>query len=612
MRRIFSILVFGCLYFGVRCSPLDSVRIEPPHWWVGMKSNKLQLLIHGDSISKQSIKIIKTGVTVKKISKAESPNYVFIDLDISPLTKPGDIAIQFGSKKINYSLLPREKNSAQRKGYDNSDVIYLITPDRFANGDSTNDNQPSMIEHSNRLHKDGRHGGDIKGMVDHLDYIQDMGFTALWPTPVLENNLPTFTYHGYAISDFYKVDPRFGTNESYRELANQAKDKGIKLIIDIVVNHCGSGHWWMKDLPFKDWINNEGKFISTNHRRETNMDPHAASYDKQLMTQGWFVPSMPDLNSRNPYMASYLIQNTIWWIEYASLSGLRIDTYPYVDKEFSAKWSKAVLEEYPNLNLVGEEWSYNPMITSYWQKGMKNKDGYISSLRSVMDFPLQNAIVHSLSDKDSGFEKGWFNTYSVLANDFIYADPDNLVVFADNHDMIRFYTQIHENFDWWKQGMVYLTTTRGIPEIYYGTEILTVTASGRKDDGEIRADMPGGWTGDKKNAFTKEGLNAKELEAQSLLRQLLNLRKSAPALQSGRLIQFAPDHGVYTYFRLSTMEKYMIILSKNSTSVKLDPSKFKEIIGSSTEFSDALTHEVMEQDQAFTITPNGYRILKIK
>jgi hypothetical protein len=282
----------------------------------------------------------------------------------------------------------------------------------------------------------------------------------------------------------------------------------------------------MKDTPFKDWINYEGRYVNTNHRRESNMDPHASVYDKELMTQGWFVPSMPDLNQRNVFMATYLIQNTIWWIEYAFLAGLRIDTYPYVDKDFSAQWSKAILNEYPNLNLVGEEWSYNPLITSYWQKGMKNRDGYVSSLRSVMDFPLQNAIVRSLSTNDFDFEKGWHHVYAVQANDFIYSDPDNLVIFADNHDMIRFFTQIHENFDYWKQAMVYVTTTRGIPEIYYGTEVLTITSSGRKDDGEIRADMPGGWAGDKKNAFTKEGLTAKELEAQSLLKQLLTLRKT--------------------------------------------------------------------------------------
>ena len=320
---------------------------------------------------------------------------------------------------------------------------------------------------------------------------------------------------------------------------------------------------------------------------------------------------MPDLNQRNGYMANYLIQNTIWWIEYASLAGLRIDTYPYVDKDFSAQWSKTILNEYPNLNLVGEEWSYNPIVTSYWQKGMKNKDGYVSSLKSVMDFPLQNAMVRSLSNNDYEFEKGWHHVYAVLANDFIYPDPDNLVIFADNHDMIRFFTQIHENFDWWKQAMVYLTTTRGIPEIYYGTEVLTVTSSGRKDDGEIRADMPGGWAGDKKNAFTKEGLNAKELEAQSFLKQLLILRKNTPALQRGRLLHFAPEEGVFVFFRILGDEKYMVVLNKNKSAVKLNMNKYKEIISPTVQYTNAMTHETESSEQAMQMPAMGYKILRL-
>lgn len=602
-----------CTTYLISYTQRDTIQIEPPSWWTGMKNPNLQLMIRAKDISNRPVKISRQGITLKKITKGDNPDFVFVDLAISPASAPGNMVIQLGNQKVNYVLNARTPRSAARQGYTNADAIYLITPDRFANGDPNNDNVPDESEKVNRTNKNGRHGGDIQGIVDHLDYIRDLGFTAIWPTPLLENNLPTFSYHGYAISDFYKVDPRFGSNESYRSMSESAKSRGLKLIMDIVLNHCGSGHWWMKDMPFKDWITYEGRYVNTNHRRESNMDPHASAYDKELMTQGWFVPSMPDLNQRNPFMATYLIQNTIWWIEYADLAGLRIDTYPYVDKTFSAQWSKAVMNEYPNLNMVGEEWSYNPMITSYWQRGMKNKDGYTSSLRSVMDFPLQDAMVRSLHDDGHDYMNGgWSKVYSIMAMDFIYADPGNLVIFPDNHDMIRFYTQIHEDFDLWKQGMVFTCTTRGIPEMFYGTEILTNTPSGKKDDGEIRSDMPGGWIGDTKNAFTKQGLTPKEIEAQSFLKQLLNLRKRTPALQSGRLIHFAPEGGVYVYFRIDANEKYMIMLSKRDGPVTLNANQFKEILGTSPVYRNALTHEIEPADQAMNIAKNGYKLFKIE
>lgn len=608
-----TLIIVLCTTYLVAYTQADTIQIEPPSWWIGMKNPNLQLMIRAKDISNLPVKITKQGVTLKKITKADHPDFVFVDLAISSTTVPGNMMIQIGNQKINYALQARNPGSANRPGYNNADVIYLITPDRFANGDPNNDNVPNEVERVNRANKDGRHGGDIRGITDHLDYIHDMGFTAIWPTPLLENNLPTYSYHGYAISDFYKVDPRFGSNESYRNMSAAAKSKGLKIIMDVVLNHCGSGHWWMKAMPFKDWINYEGRYVNTNHRRESNMDPHAASYDKELMTQGWFVPSMPDLNQRNPFMATYLIQNTIWWIEYADLAGLRIDTYPYVDKTFSALWSKAVMNEYPNLNMVGEEWSYNPMITSYWQRGMKNKDGYASSLRSVMDFPLQDAVMRSLNDDGHDLlNGGWAHVYTTIAMDFGYADAGNLVIFPDNHDMIRFYTQIHEDFDLWKQGMTYLCTTRGIPEIYYGTEILTNTPSGKKDDGEIRSDMPGGWIGDSKNAFTKQGLTTKEIEAQSFLKQLLHLRNRTPALQSGRLIHFAPEQGVYVYFRLEGNEKYMILLSKKDSPVALNVNRYREVLGVKPIYRNALTHEIDPEDQALLIGKNGHKIYKIE
>lgn len=586
----------------------QELRIEPPSWWIGMKNNKLQLLIYGSGISDSKITIQKPGVKLIKIHKAESPNYVFIDLLILPSATPGDMMIKIDDKLVNYSLQARDPGSASRKGFDNGDIIYLITPDRFANGDPSNDAIPEMIEKSDRNIRGGRHGGDIKGILDHLDYIKEMGFTTIWSMPLLENNLATFTYHGYAISDFYKTDPRYGSNEQFRNLSLQAKAKGIKNIMDVVLNHCSSGHWWMKDKPFNDWINYGGKYINTNHRREANQDIHASQYDKEKMQAGWFVATMPDMNTRNAFMATYLIQNTIWWIEYAHLAGLRIDTYPYVDKTFSSNWSKAVLNEYPNLNMVGEEWSYNPLIVSYWQKGNKNKDGYVSSLKSLFDFPLQGALTTGLNEKE-GFNEGMIKLYQTLANDFVYPDVNNLVVFADNHDMSRFYTQIHENMDRWKQGMVVLLTMRGIPQIYYGTEVL-LTNPLSDDHGEIRADMPGGWLGDIKNAFTRSGLSDKEKEALNFTKMLCNLRINTPALQKGKLVHFAVENGVYVYFRMLQDEKYMIIINKNNREITLDQSKYSELISSTISFVNVLDGKTERMDEAMKIKGDGYKVLK--
>lgn len=590
----------------------EAVRVEPPSWWVGMKNNNLQLLVHGNQIGSKKPVIQYPGVVIKRIFKADSPNYLFVDLAIDKNTKPGKFKIQLGQgESVEYTLEARQPGSAMRKGFNSSDVMYLITPDRFANGEPSNDATDLTIELPKRTDKDGRHGGDIKGIINHLDYISDMGFTAIWNTPLLENNQNRTSYHGYAITDFYKVDPRFGTNENYKQLSQQAKAKGIKLILDVVLNHCGDQHWWMKDLPFKDWINFEGKYVNTSHRREANQDPYASNYDKEMMTAGWFVPTMPDLNPRNSFLGTYMIQNTIWWIEYAELGGLRIDTYPYVDKTYSTAWSKAIMNEYPNFNMVGEEWTMNPLTISYWQRGKKNADGYVSHLPSLMDFPLNQALVVGLNGDDKVFGEGMTKLYMTLANDYVYADPSNLVIFPDNHDMNRFYTQIKENFELWKLGMVFLATTRGIPEIFYGTEVL-LTNPKSDADGERRVDFPGGWTGDTKNAFTGEGLTEKEKQAQSFLKSVLNLRKKTPAFHTGKLIQFVPDQSVYVYFRILGADQYMVILNKNKNAYPLPLAKFKEILGTQKTGMNLLTNQTESLQQEINIEGYGYKILQIK
>ncbi|MGE5394061.1 MAG: glycoside hydrolase family 13 protein [Candidatus Saccharibacteria bacterium] len=586
--RILTLLFFTLISVAVFAFQVD--RVEPVSWWVGMKNPSLQLMVHGQAIAGSEISIDYPGVTVSAVSRQDNPNYVFIDLTIAPETKPGSFAIRFkkSQKEVasyTYELKERDKNSALRRGFDASDVIYLITPDRFANGNPSNDAVAGMKERPNRSDKNGRHGGDLKGISDHLDYLSDMGFTAIWVNPVLENNMTRVSYHGYSTTDFYRVDPRYGTNEEYRDLAQKTHQKGMKLMMDMIFNHIGSEHWWMNDMPSADWINNYPQYKITTHRRTINMDPYASETDKRAMTDGWFVPSMPDLNQRNPFMANYLIQNSIWWTEYLGLDGIRMDTYPYPDKNAMAQWTRRMLEEYPGFYMVGEEWSLNPSIVSYWQKGKVNKDGYVSWLPGLMDFPLNDAVIKSLKDVNS---KDMLPLYELLASDFLYPTPEKLVIFPDNHDMQRFYTQMNENPDLLKMGIVYYATMRGIPQIFYGTEIL-MDSPGQKDDGIIRSDFPGGWTGDKVNGFTGEGLTDIQKQTQQYIKKVLNWRKTSEAVHSGTLKHFVPEDGIYVYFRSSDKQKVMVVLNKNQQEKTLATARFAEAMGNARSGKDVIS-----------------------
>ena len=381
-------------------------RVEPPFWWAGMKNHKLQLMVYGENISETQVFLEYEGVRVDSVTSVKNPNYLFIDLNLDTDVKPGSFDIHFKVKgktkyRYRYNLHQREAGSGNREGFNNSDVMYLLMPDRFANGDPVNDEVEGLLEGQKRSHPYGRHGGDIKGVIDHLDYLRDMGFTAIWLNPVLENDQEQWSYHGYATTDYYRVDPRLGSNEDYRNLGEMASEKGIKLVMDMIFNHCGSGHWWMKDVPMQDWINLYPDYAVTNHRRTTNQDPYASDSDKKLMTEGWFVPTMPDLNLDNTFLANYLTQNSIWWIEYVGLAGIRMDTYPYPDKYAMAEWNKRILDEYPDFNITGEEWTLNPALVSYWQKGQSNYDGYNGYITSMMDFPLQNALFRALTEKEA-------------------------------------------------------------------------------------------------------------------------------------------------------------------------------------------------------------------
>jgi len=569
--------------FSISSFALNVDRVEPMFWWVGMKNPSVQLMVHGQEIALTEISLNYPGVKIMAISHQDNPNYVFIDLSILPEAKAGAFPIQFRKNKkevvsYTYELKNREPHSADRKGFDQSDVIYLITPDRFVNGNPANDAVVGMKEQPNRSDYNGRHGGDIQGIKNSLDYLSGMGFTSIWLNPVLENNMTQVSYHGYSTTDFYKVDPRYGTNEEYRELGKTIHQKGMKLMMDMIFNHIGSEHWWMNDMPSADWLNFYPEYKITTHRRTVNQDPYAAETDRKAMADGWFVPSMPDLNQRNSFLMNYLIQNSIWWTEYVGLDGIRMDTYPYPDKFGMAEWTRRMLEEYPDFYMVGEEWSLNPGIVAYWQKGKVNKDGFISELPGLMDFPMNDAVIQGL--KNPGND-GLIKIYEELANDFQFAHPEKLVIFPDNHDMTRFYDQLGNNIDLMKMGLVWYATTRGIPQLFYGTEIL-MTSPGPKEDGKIRADFPGGWAGDQVNAFTGAGLSAQQKDVQGFMRKILNWRKANPVVYTGELKHFVPVDGVYVYFRYDNSKKVMVVLNKNTQEKTIDTGRFSEVMANCT------------------------------
>jgi glycosidase len=611
-------------------------KVEPINWWINFKDTSLQLLVKEENIGNSKPSISYTGVSIEKIHKARSQNYLFLDLTIDKSTKAGKFDIVFtfddGTKKTHtYELKSREKPAKDYVGFNSSDVLYLITPDRFANADTSNDHGSIVSkvneigesvqflkENSiNRADDYARHGGDIKGITNHLDYINEMGFTAIWSCPLLTNDMPRSSYHGYAITDLYDIDPRFGTLADYRELADESRKKGIKLIMDQVANHCGSEHWWMKDLPFKDWVNhqenfeNKGTLITSNHRRTSNQDMYASKADKKGMAEGWFVPTMPDLNQKNPFMAKYIIQNSIWWIETIGLSGIRQDTYPYPDKQFMSDWAGAIMKEYPNFSIVGEEWSYNPLLIGYWQKGANNKDGYESNLTSTMDFAMQRNVVDALNEEES-WDKGLVKIYEGLANDFHYASPKDIMVFPDNHDMSRIYTQLKGDIANTKIALsTYLMLPR-IPQIYYGTEILMEDFKKPGDHGLIRTDFPGGWKDDPVNSFTGKGLKTEQKDMQSFLKKLLNYRKNSKAIHEGETIHFAPFMGTYFLFRFKDNETVVHIINKNKTPITIDLKRFKEVGLDGKKVKNIITGEEFLWENEINLTQNGSVILTTK
>ncbi len=555
------------------------LKVEPPFWWAGMQNPNLQLLVYGTDISSSEVDIDYKGIKLERVQKVENTNYLFIDLVIDKDIKPGKFKIKLSNEgktthTYEYELLKRDDSSITRKGFDPSDVIYLLMPDRFANGDISNDSHPAMIEKADRSNPSGRHGGDIAGITNNLNYLQDMGITGMWINPLLENNNEAYTYHGYAITDFYKVDPRFGSNVDYVNLVSLAHSKGIKVIMDMIFNHCGINHWFIKDLPMKGWIHEFPEFTRSNFRAESLTDPYASEYDKNLMLQGWFDKNMPDLDQRNPLVSNYLIQNSIWWIEYSGIDGIRMDTQPYPYKEIMAEWAKRVFEEYPEFNIVGEAWMQRESMTSFYQKDSQFGDGYNSNIPSVTDFPMYNAITRAFTEPE-GWTDGMARIYYVLAQDFLYANPNYNLIFADNHDLNRFFTSVNKDVDAFKLAMAFLLTTRGIPMIYYGTEYL-MEGEEHKGHGDIRKDFPGGWLSDSVNLFTSEGRSAQQEEAFRFLQTILKWRSTSEAVTKGSLKHYIPQDGVYVYFREWKDKRVMVMLNNSKGSQAIETSRFTE------------------------------------
>lgn len=613
MKRLIAVLI--CVFLSAPVFAQSIERIEPENWWTGMSYNTVTLLVYGKDLRDLQPDLSYPGVNLLKTERVESPNYLFLTLHITGAAQPGIVKIRFnqdGKTRLtkDFPLLKREPGSANRSSFSQRDAICLVFPDRFSNGDPANDVISGMKQTSrDRRDVNLRHGGDIQGIINHLDYLRDLGYTQIWPTPLTENDEPNYSYHGYAATDFYKIDPRFGTNEQFRLLVSEAKKRGIGVIWDMVLNHCGTQYYFIRDLPSKDWTNYTVQRTRSNHEKSTILDIYAAEIDKQDYLNGWFDNHMADLNQRNPLVAKFLIQNTIWWIEYAGLSGLRVDTFSYSDKDFLAEWSKTVLNEYPDLNIVGEEMTNNVAYIAYWQKGKVNPDGYQCYLPSLMDFSLNHHIVQSLNSA-SGYFSSWREMYQSIAQDYHLPQPYNQLIFPDNHDLDRFYTRLNKDFAHWKIGIALYMTMRGIPQFFYGTEVL-MTNEVAGSDGHRRGDFYGGWPEDTKVARTGKGLTAEEKEAQAYFSRLLNWRKNSP-VTDGKFKHYAPkSNDVYVYFRYNDTAKVMVLLNKNTADVNLDLSHYAEMVNSSFKGKDIISGKVIEANGTLLVPAKSAMIIEI-
>lgn len=601
--------------------------VEPLSWWTGMKT-PLQLMINGEGISSYNVSIEGgKGVKVKEIHKAESPDYLFVDVEIKSSAKPGTYYIVFekdgDSFKYPYGIGQRRDASAQRKSFTTADMIYLIMPDRFANGDPSNDSTDDTAEKAGRNEFFGRHGGDIQGVIDHLDYISSLGATAVWSTPFLLDDEPDGSYHGYACADYYRIDPRFGTNELYREYVRKAHEKGIKIIMDVVTNHCGTAHWWMKDLPFADWVHQFPEYTGTNVCFSTNMDPNASEYDLHRQESGWFVPSMPDMNLDNPFMLQYFKQWAVWWIEYADLDGFRVDTYPYNEKRPMSEWCVAVLDEYPDFNIVGECWTSSIPQLAYWQGGNLNKDGFDTHLPSIMDFPLQESLWRALASDEGGWGRGMVCVYECLSHDFVYNDLSRMMIFPGNHDMDRIGDVLNKSVDRQKIAMAMMATMRGIPQIFYGDEMMFLSADRSQGHGGLRVDFPGGWEGDSMNLFTPQGRAAAKYNTDGgavepgqmadmfdYTSRLFQWRKGKKVIHDGKTLHFLSRDNVYSYFRYDDSDAVFVYINNSPEPKTLPWSSYTEIAEGLHDGRNVMTGESVTLDDTTVVGPRQVLIVE--
>jgi neopullulanase len=587
---------------------IDITRVEPSNWWVGMKNTELQIMVYGPDIGHSTVTVTYPGIKLKQVAKTTNPNYAFLYISIAKGTKPGNVPLLFtdGKERFTYNYpIKARKDKSGALGFDASDVLYLITPDRFANGNPANDNLDDVKV--NRDNPNARHGGDIAGIAQHLDYIKELGMTTVWLNPVQENKMRGGSYHGYAITDFYKIDPRFGSNEEFKSLVSTVHAKGMKMVMDMVFNHCGSSHWWMNDLPSKDWINNDGVFLQTNHATVTAMDIHAAPTEKRNFLDGWFTRGMPDLNQRNHHLATYLIQNSIWWIEAMRIDGIRQDTYSYMDYDFLARWCKAVQDEYPAFNIVGETW-YNKSTSSAWWQANSRLSSKNSHLKTAMDFSLTFISQNSF---DSKTDSSYLTTiFEDIAQDYIYPDPYNILTFLDNHDLSRFNRKGETDLKRYKQGLAFLLTMRGIPQVYYGTELL-MSGTKEEGDGKLRKDVPGGWPGDATNEFTKTGRTELQNEAWDYMQKLLHWRRKNEAVTAGTMIHYAPRNGVYVYGRVKGDRKVLVILNGALKDQSISMDRFTDITSGYRFGRDVVTAQEFDLKNTITIPAKGEYVLEL-
>ena len=617
-KKFFATIASSVAAFSMMAAPQIDI-VDPPYWWTGMENDTLQIMIHGDDIRDCHVNVDYPGVKLLDVARLDNPNYQFLYLLVTNEAQPGTITIPLSDLKLRrnsqavipYELRQRDANARDIKGFDASDVLYLIMPDRFADGNPDNNRNINLKNDvkDDRSNPNGRHGGDIKGITDHLDYIENLGVTAIWVNPVLTNDMPGGTYHGYATTDYYNIDPRFGTNQEWNNLVDQCHKRGIKVVMDMIFNHSGSEHIWFTDRPSRDWFNFPEGYQQTSYRLSTVYDPYVSNYDRRLTTDGWFVESMPDLNQNNPHLMTYLIQNSIWWIESSKIDGIRMDTHPYAFAQPMAQWIDAVEREYPNYNIVGECWYGTEGGEAYWQRGSKVSD-INTNLPTVMDFVLSISARKAFSEQTDPWN-GLNTIYDHLALDYLFPNPQKILTFLDNHDTDRFLLEEPQDLGWWKQALTFLLTSRGIPQLYYGTELLM---HGKKEgsDGYVRLDFPGGFPGDAVNAFTPEGRTPMQNEAHAFLAKVLNWRKGKAndVIANGTLKHFMPTNGIYLYERRLGDKQVIVMLNGNDNELLVEMDRYNEIMPIGTTMRDMLTGTSITIDEEMTFAPRAIYILE--